>query len=415
MSAPMQLVVFEDGGAPDLLPLTYFRATFELRCGCDTLLDKIFAAYPGAAVSTLVRAELADLVAERLGLPRHDAARGNSETLWINGRRLLTGPLSLAPDSSLWRGDTLVAARLPAARATRLTQDVLADAAKTRAALAGLSVIEETADAGVLVRYPWDLIAANAAELRRQIPAIAAAAPVAPRPGVHLLNEPAIRIGAGVTIKPLVVLDAEEGPIHIAEGAIISPGAVLKGPCSIGARTLVQAGAAIREGASIGPVCKVGGEIEGSIFQGYSNKQHDGFVGHSYLGEWVNLGADTVTSDLKNTYGEVSMPLCGRVTATGQKFLGAVIGDHTKTGICTALTTGTWIGACCNVVSSRPSAYVRSLTWLTPQRAVRYELPKTMAVARAVMARRKVEFTKHLEQLFNRLPQLIQMCESHEN
>src|SRR5439155_18383601 len=131
------------------------------------------------------------------------------------------------------------------------------------------------------------------------------------------------------------------GPILIQENATVEPLAYVEGPAVIGERTLVKVGAKIRGGSSIGPVCKVGGEVEASIFQGYANKQHDGFVGHSYVGEWVNLGANTVTSDLKNTYGNVSVPLHGTPIDTGMRFVGTIIGDHSKTGICTALTTGT--------------------------------------------------------------------------
>ncbi|MEE8170090.1 MAG: hypothetical protein V3T70_06040, partial [Phycisphaerae bacterium] len=173
-----------------------------------------------------------------------------------------------------------------------------------------------------------------------------------------------------------------------------------RGPCSIGDGCLIHPGASIREGTTIGPACKVGGEIEGTIFQGYANKQHDGFVGHSFIGEWVNLGADTVTSDLKNTYGNIAAPLCGRRTDTGQRFLGSVIGDHSKTVICTALTTGTMIGFCCNVVAPHPPQWLPSFTWLTPDGESPFKLDKAVDIARAAMARRDVELTPAAERLF---------------
>src|SRR5262249_8340957 len=182
--------------------------------------------------------------------------------------------------------------------------------------------------------------------------------------------------------KPGTVLDAENGPIFIGPHAIISPNVVIRGPCCIHDSAFVHAGAYIREGTTIGPMCKVGGEIEGSILQGYSNKQHDGFVGHSYIGEWVNLGADTVTSDLKNTYGNISVPLHGTPIDSGLRFVGSVIGDHSKTGICTALTTGTVIGFCSNIVVPRPPQYVPSFTWLTERGATPFELEKAIAIAR---------------------------------
>src|SRR5262249_54025468 len=159
-----------------------------------------------------------------------------------------------------------------------------------------------------------------------------------------LVNEHAIHVAAGATIKPGVVLDADHGPIHIDRDALIEPNAVLQGPCYIGPGSIIRPGAAIRENTTIGPVCKVGGEVEASIFQGYANKQHDGFLGHSFVSPWANLGADTVTSDLKNTYGTIRVHLNGVGVESGQQFIGSIIGDHAKTGIGTILPTGCVLG-----------------------------------------------------------------------
>lgn len=392
----MQLVAFEDAGWRELLPLTYLRSACELRCGCDTLLDKIRAVAPGATLRLAVRTALRALTDERYP----DLAGQPAGGLWINGRLLLRRFPEMPTRAACWRGDTLLAAVVDDATAARLTPEVLEDAPRLRSTLDGLPRLDWSDEWGELITYPWDLIARNAAELRRQVDALPATCDGRIDAGAILLLPRNIRIGPGSRIKPGAVLDAEEGPIHIGANVTISPTAVVRGPCSLGDGVLVQSGAYIREGTSIGPVCKIGGEIEASIFQGYSNKQHDGFVGHSYVGEWVNLGADTVTSDLKNTYGSVVVPINGRPIDSGQMFVGSIIGDHVKTGICTALTTGCVIGLCSNVVVGRPPRWVRSFSWLTERGAESYRLDRAIEVARRVMARRRVALSSEYEAAF---------------
>jgi UDP-N-acetylglucosamine diphosphorylase/glucosamine-1-phosphate N-acetyltransferase len=143
----------------------------------------------------------------------------------------------------------------------------------------------------------------------------------------------------------MVVIDAEHGPIYIDEGAEIHPFTRIEGPCYIGRKSILL-GAKCREGNSIGPFCRIGGEVEESIIHGFSNKYHDGFLGHSYVGEWVNLGAMTTNSDLKNDYSNVSVMLDGkRAIDTGSTKVGALIGDHAKTSIGTLFNTGSYVGA----------------------------------------------------------------------
>jgi UDP-N-acetylglucosamine diphosphorylase/glucosamine-1-phosphate N-acetyltransferase len=190
-------------------------------------------------------------------------------------------------------------------------------------------------------------------------------------------------------VKPGVVLDAEEGPIHIDPDATIQPNAVLEGPCYIGPKSIIRPGAVIRAGTTIGPVCKIGGEIDASIIHGYTNKQHDGFLGHSYVAEWINLGADTVNSDLKNTYGTVRVHLNGVGVETGQQFVGSIIGDHAKTGIGTVLPTGCVVGVAANIFTHRSvPKFVPSFAWLTDDGLAAYRVEKAVSLAATVMARR---------------------------
>ena len=158
----------------------------------------------------------------------------------------------------------------------------------------------------------------------------------------------------------------------------------------------------VREGTSLGPVCKIGGEIECSIIHGYSNKQHTGFLGHAYVGEWVNLGAGCTNSDLKNTYGSVRVPINGKEVDSGETFVGMLVGDHS---INTSFATGAVMGTCCNVfLSSYPSKFIPSFSWYTDKGLAKYDAQRGIAVARKVMARRKKDMTPALEKLFVSLP-----------
>jgi len=142
------------------------------------------------------------------------------------------------------------------------------------------------------------------------------------------------------------VTDTQEGPIVLDKGATVGPYCYLSGPAYLGRNARVIEHAAIKDNVSLGHTTKIGGEVEASIIEAYTNKQHHGFLGHSYLGSWINLGAGTCNSDLKNTYGEVKMDYAGQRVATGMQFVGAIIGDYSKTAVNTSIFTGKTIGVC---------------------------------------------------------------------
>ena len=222
-------------------------------------------------------------------------------------------------------------------------------------------------------------------------------------PGVTALNPYGIWIGEKVELKPGVVLDASDGPIVLDQGARVLANAVITGPAYIGKKSLVRVGAKIYGGTSIGPVCKIGGEVEGSIFQAYSNKQHDGFLGHSFIGEWVNLGADTNNSDLKNNYGNVSFHsyLSDSKVDSGTMFLGTMIGDHAKLGINTSINTGCVIGIGSNLYGPNLiSGFIPDFSWGQASQLVRYHFDRFCATAAAVKARRGLEFSSAETELF---------------
>lgn len=218
--------------------------------------------------------------------------------------------------------------------------------------------------------------------------------------GVWLLEPERIRIAPTAELAPGVVLDARQGPIILEEGVAVQPHAVLLGPCSVGKYSLLRAHATVGRFTAIGEHCRVGGEIVHSVVHAYANKQHEGFVGHSYLGEWVNFGAGTTTSNLKNTYGTVRVRLPSGERESGLQFLGTLCGDHTKTAIGTMLRTGAVLGVSANVLAGGMQArLVPSFSWGDAARPQPYQLEKALEVARRVMARRHRCLLSEEEQL----------------
>jgi UDP-N-acetylglucosamine diphosphorylase/glucosamine-1-phosphate N-acetyltransferase len=196
---------------------------------------------------------------------------------------------------------------------------------------------------GRLMNYPWDLVDHNAAALREDARTWRRGRSLGPQSSASVVgSSDDFLCDRSAHIEPHVLVDTTHGPVLVDTGAVVQAFSRLQGPCYIGPETQVFA-ARIRE-SSIGPHCRIGGEVESSIVQGYTNKYHDGFLGHSYLGEWVNFGAGTHTSDLRTDYGQITMPVNGRSVETGLMKIGALIGDHTRTSIATLLNTGTVVG-----------------------------------------------------------------------
>lgn len=271
--------------------------------------------------------------------------------------------------------------------------------------------LDITTAEGHIIDYPWDLVAHNERLLVEERPNKHELRGTVEN-GAHLIRSERVTTGKGSRIMPGAVLDASEGPIVIEEQVTVSPLAIVQGPCFIGRNCFVHPGASIRHFCSIGPLCKLGGEIEATIFQGFSNKQHDGFLGHAWIGQWVNLGADTVNSDLKNTYGSVRVPINGAEIDSGRTFVGAFLADHAKTGIGQTFSTGSVVGFAASVATSAfPPKFIPSFSWMTDNGIEEYKLERCLAVAQKVMARREVTMTGAERTLFRSLPALCRSIE----
>ena len=344
-----RIAIFEDEHVSQFFPLTLLRPVFDLRCGHFSTRERIETLINPEELGLFVRRVLADSVQEAI-----PAAHVNSfdwlteSTMFVNGR-WLADPTSLghlAHDQAGWIGDQL-------AYVTVLPDDSLGDdPANIANDLRKIAEKRARVDAGgLLAERPWDLISHNPERLtldfRLREPD---SSPEALDPRVAIVGpKDGVYIHPTARLDPFVVIDSTHGPVWIDEQARIQAFTRIEGPAFIGAGTQLFR-ANIREGCSIGPVCRVGGEIEESIIQGYTNKYHDGFLGHSYLGSWVNLGAQTVNSDLKNDYSSVKVPLHGESIDSGSSKVGCFIGDHTKTAIHSPLNTGTSIGVMCLVL-----------------------------------------------------------------
>jgi UDP-N-acetylglucosamine diphosphorylase / glucose-1-phosphate thymidylyltransferase / UDP-N-acetylgalactosamine diphosphorylase / glucosamine-1-phosphate N-acetyltransferase / galactosamine-1-phosphate N-acetyltransferase len=235
----------------------------------------------------------------------------------------------------------------------------------------------------------WDLIGDLGAQLSDDIPIMGGLLSGAVIEKAMIIGKHPIYCETGVGIEPFVVFDANDGPILIRRGATIASFSRIVGPCYIGEDSQII-GDAIRA-CSIGDVCKVRGEISQTVMLGHSNKGHTGFVGSSYIGRWVNIGAGTTTSNLKNTYGSVQLWTPTGTRNTGLQFLGSLIGDHAKTGIGSMLTTGCVIGAGANIYGSEASPkYIPPFAWGNAEPYDRFESDKFVEVAERMMARRHV-------------------------
>lgn len=249
---------------------------------------------------------------------------------------------------------------------------------------------------GALLGYPWDLVAANPERIARD------AATLWPEtddpPGIARIGSGVVSLGAGAEIEPGVYVDTRAGPVRLADGARVEGPARLTGPLFVGPGTRVLGGSV--GSSTLGPTCLVRGEVADSVLLGYINKAHDGYIGHALLGRWVNLGAFTTNSDLKNNYRPVSVWTPDGDRNTLMLKVGCFLGDHVKTGIGTVLNTGTVIGAGSNVFGGvMPPTVVPPFSWGSGPDLRDHQLDKFLATAERAMARREQELTPGVRRL----------------
>jgi UDP-N-acetylglucosamine diphosphorylase/glucosamine-1-phosphate N-acetyltransferase len=401
----MQICLFEDNSVNFLEPLIYSRGVFDLICGGASLKDKILRAYAGAKYSLHCREYLATIIKDKYPDVSVNEIIDDS-CLFINGR-IIAGrdlaeiiPLNDNVDKVYLKDNVLIAARLSGSNLKKFYQHLN----KPLELSLFPTLPKEEVDVKIAA-YIWDLIRENSNELIADINFLSAKSLFHHHlAGVHQIKKEYIFIESNAVIKPGVVLDASNGPIYIGKNSVIYPNTVIMGPVYIGNSTLIKSLSKIYENVSIGDVCKVGGEVEGSVIMSYTNKQHEGFLGHAYLGSWINIGADTNCSDLRNNYGLIKTRVNGQVINTKTQFLGLIMGDHSKTGINTMFNTASTVGVSCNIYGSGfPDKYLPSFSWGGIGDLQTYDIEKCLNTAKVVMSRRKIEFKKNDEDLFRKI------------
>ncbi len=403
----MEIVIFEDRATERLLPLTHLKPVYGLHLGCRTLLRKFrLHLGPNVRFSCHLRRYLEPFYREHLTVYRPSGEPGR-EILLVNGRLLCDSRAAdvilrnlPSPRQSLVQGGELVFARIGESALASLDEPVpdLLDAE---------TIIAQTKSVKVegfsLIADLWDLVALQPDELRRdammldlgKISGTVSSDAVLANPGN-------ICVGEGAVVKPGAVLDAEDGFVCVGPGAVVEPQAVLSNNVFLGVSARVRIGAKIHDNVTVGDFSKAGGEIEDSVLEPFANKQHDGFLGHSYISSWCNLGAGTNTSDLRNNYGRVSLVVGGEKRDTGEQFLGLLMGEHTRCSINSMFNTGTVAGTSANIFGGGfYPKYIPSFSWGGERgEFTRYDIHRAVETARTVMARRNVRMNEAYETMF---------------
>lgn len=394
------VLIFEDEFQKNLNPLTYTRPIYDLRCGILTLQEKIEKRFPESEVILHTRDYLLEFVKRNNQTKRvNELDSSIDKLLIINGSVLADDnfieKLKLEQDEILLtKGDQLVAAII-----SSNNMKIVKDQLSSLFSLNSFNGIDKRQIDANLICYPWNLVHNNGKQISKDFELLVDRDQELIKgkvyEGVHMINKRNIYIGEGASIKPGAVLDAEEGPIFIDKNATVFPNTVIQGPTSVGENALIKIGAKIYGDTSIGPVCKISGEIGESILHSYSNKQHNGFLGHAYLGSWVNIGAGTNNSDLKNNYGNVKVTINDVEIDTGEVMAGLIMGDHAKSGIDTMFNTGTVVGVSSNVFGAGFSPkYIPSFSWGGAEGLTTFKFNKAIEVAEKVMIRRNKELTE---------------------
>ncbi|GIW78552.1 MAG: hypothetical protein KatS3mg105_0359 [Gemmatales bacterium] len=398
----MRICLFEDHAVELLEPLSLTRPAFELLCGQSSLAAKQCRYFAPCEAGVLIRPYLTECY--RLMHPR---TRVNdlkwlrsAPVVLVNARWLPPAtPLTDLPSPVVGMvGDEVAYAVVAPDRLLYCSENTIDECL-----LIWKRTLPHRQAGGKLLSYLWEFVDANGDQLVNDFESTPFAVGAASPEHIAVVgSRHRLRVDPTAQVEPLVVADTANGPVVIDAEAKVSAFSRLEGPCYIGPGSHVL-GAKIRAGTTIGPDCRIGGEVEASIIQGHSNKYHDGFLGHSYLGEWINLGAGTNNSDLRNDYGPVSVHVNGAVVNTGQRKVGCFMGDHTKTGLGTLLNTGSNVGVSCNLLPTGyllPKFLPSFTTWWNGEWREVTDMNRVIETARTVMQRRGRTLCEADERLF---------------
>ncbi len=395
--------IFEDEKYINLLPLAYTRPVFDLRCGILTLKEKIIQRTANKNIVLHSRKYLEECIKERN--PNSIVNKFNGDkTYFINGRiiadNFFIGNLKkLKPNQAFVNKDVIIAAFIEGEQIKKIV-----NGPDGLISFNNFKELEKIEIDIKIINYPWDLVNYNGEEIQADFELLVKNVTKSYRKyrGIEIENPSQVYIANDAEIDPFVFIDASDGPVYIGNKVKIMAHSYIQGPAFIGDNSLIKTHTSIFHNTSIGEVCKVGGEIDCSIIHSYSNKQHEGFLGHSYLGSWVNIGAGTNNSDLKNNYENISLYINGKQVNSGSQFVGLIMGDHSKTAINTMFNTGSVVGVSCNIFGSNfPARYIPSFCWGGSEFLRTYDIKKGLEVAKIVTKRRNIELSANETQLLN--------------
>ncbi len=373
----MNYVLFDNFRRSNLLPLTYLRPVADIRIGITTIREK-WEKYLGITTSTLTE----DFLSEKYPI------KEEKDNIMINGSICPTPELvkeisKLNNNDVLVKGEVIAAMRVESTDLENMDEDNVE----------GVNVVESSSDF-LKIDYTWDIFNFNDRALRDDYKMLTRGRKSATLDSSNRVFGKEVFVEEGAAVRG-AVLNSESGPIYIGKNSEIMEGSLIRGPFALGENAVVKMGAKIYGPTTIGPFSKAGGEINNSVIFGYSNKAHDGFMGNSVIGEWCNIGADSNTSNLKNTYDNAKVWNYGDQTfvETGLQFCGLIMGDHSKCGINTMFNTGTVIGINTNVYGGGYQRnFVPSFLWGGTSGFRGFDFQKALDVARKMYARRGLEF-----------------------
>lgn len=395
----MSYILFDDNTRHKLLPFTHTRAIADIRCGIFTMRER-WEELLRSKTDTLTEEylqgiytsnHLNDVLENVMGMPT------NIANIYINGSVFATADMvkvigKLQPGQKLMYEDVLLAAN--------------SEEAVTFDTLSSLHDLEGLIYNGEVKRLNniWDIFSMNEAAISNDHAIITKGRKSAPLPEhVIAAGKENIFIEEGAKIYPGCIINAEAGPIYIGKDAEVLEGTMMRGPIALCDHSVVKMGAKLYTGTTIGPGCKVGGEINNVVFFANSNKAHDGYLGNAVIGEWCNLGADTNCSNLKNNYDQVKIwnEHTNRSINTGLTFCGLLMGDHSKCAINTSFNTGTVVGVSSNIFGSGfPEKFVPSFCWGGSEGQTTYHIDRAIDTANRMMGRRDKQLSEAEKKAF---------------
>jgi UDP-N-acetylglucosamine diphosphorylase/glucosamine-1-phosphate N-acetyltransferase len=412
----MKLILFEDESTYNFYPLTLTHATFELRHGIFTFSEraKISLHADVDAMQYLARDYLASRMRDKDKNIANEPEKIDEEAVFVNGLLLVTPELAklmskARPGTVGLCGDRMAFAKFGTSPSVEVAKLLMNAPGKEAVdSILSMSLEKANVDPANLISNYWEVINTNSEQLTADLRGLHGRKSKVKAKIVGKASN--LIVGKDCEVGPNVVLDVRKAPIFLGDKSIIHPFTWIEGPTYIGSETIIHPSSVIREGSNIGKVCRIGGEVEETVVLDYSNKPHAGFLGHAYIGEWVNLGAMFTNSDLKNTYGTVKVTVRGKKVDSGTRKLGCMVGDHSKGSIGSLLYTGKKVGVCCQihgtVEEDIPSFtfYGKSVgypTWeILPDPVIQ--------TVKTVMSRRRVEMTEADEKMLREVFSITQ-------